>query len=1188
MKNTLLLDLRGFVYKSLSAGSDPDSIIGEDFTTVNSASYGVRQFFKNVFPKLMTLVKAPSDIIMCSDRGHNFRSKVYPGYKVKPIDESGLKEQLILAETQVVEIMKAIGATHVYKSGEEADDIIYTLSKKLSGNKIVYTIDKDLIALTDKTVTVYKDGELARVMTVKEGDDVFYVDHKFITLYLSLVGDHSDKIPGCKGFGKKAWKSLSRSDIPLKAVEDYLHTGVMPKSTDPLISKLLEKLSVSGEWRMSYVLASMRFVGLDSLHPLQWFRRVPTEELLADTLTKYKLHNTLFDTLNIYSATRHLVTAEDFDEVLSTVDYLLSDSIIVGFDYETTDKEKRFKELNKRMVDALNSTITGFSISLGANLSTAFYFPVRHKDTDNVTEDQLNQLFDLLIKHPSFKVAHNSSFEGLVTRSQLHRETLGWTDTAQLAHVLDENSRVGLKALSSRYLEYKQTSYADVIDQAKTSKLVPDFDSEAWDSSGESDDVMEDEVEEDFDMESLTGDQVLNYGCDDSIVTTILLQHLSRLAQVEGCFRHVMLSERDANALLANITYSGIAIDWSEVNRQHDRDLATMQASLTKIDEVLKLHCSEAKHEGLHTFFADHEAYFYAKKTEAKVLGSDEAIEKAKKLPGKSMEEWSKFMLYTPLTKFKKPKTFKLTVSQFNKLVEVEGLSPITAISRKGLESWLIGSDKSNKLSSLLLNMLNGLEGAEDELNAYGSKVLTELQDWSYSGTELKLTSSLFRQKLLYILLCLPIRIRSKAQKGSFRAEYKLRGAPAGNSTAIVNALIYDCGGENAWKIDILNALADYNKAATRCSNYWSKWPVWACKAGRLHPYFRRLGTKTGRPTSSNPNFNSIDKKADTRACVVPPFKDWVIFSGDFANQEMRRLANVSKDKGLIDAFVGENKVDLHSILAVEGAHFLLPLNPQVDIKSIKFNGVTALGSPIIDYDWYEVNRDKTSGYAHFKFLNTVRDASKIVNFGVAYGVTPQSLSEQVRIPLEAAEMFFKLHEERFPGIPLWKDKLWKGAALVGYIDMYNGVRRHCGDNLMSGKPFEVSRWERQIANSDIQGWCGYYAGEMLGKVKRSGVFGRLEDTSDGLQLVTDHKVRAVLYVNLYDELMGACHKDDIHELIHLLKPMMEESSNGDLVPQVTDWSIGKNWKEQVEIGKAPSIDTVNKALDIIFKPKEV
>lgn len=1188
MVTTLLLDVRGFVYKNLAAGDDPDKIINDDFSAVNSAAYGVTQFFKNTFPKLLALVSAPSDIIMCSDRGHSFRSKIYPPYKVKPADTSGIRDQLIKAEEMVVNIMLKLGATHVFMQGEEADDIIHTLCGALGGNKIVYTIDKDLICLHSKSVTVYHDGEAKSSLRVKDGEEYFDVPHNFIPTYLSLVGDASDKIPGAEKFGKKAWRYLSDNfDLTQLPVISSTGSADTFKSDNEKLNKLLEKLAVSEMWRTSQALVALRRVGTTTLRPLQWVRKVHDEKGLEEVLTNYKLVSTLFNDLKVHCVSRTLVTNDSFDETLDLIQYLLAESTIIGFDYETTDKVRRFKELDKRAVDALNSTITGLSISLGSNLGTAFYFPVNHKDTDNISMEQLHKLFDVLERHQSFKVAHNSPFEELVTLSQMKRDTIGRNDTALLAHVLNENSRVGLKSLSSSYLDYKQTSYDQVIASARPTFAWDDLDS--WDDD-ENDDVMEEEViaEPDADMESLTGEQVLDYGCDDSIVTAILFQHLGRLAQVEGCFRHVMLYERNASSLLTNITFSGICVDWDEVTRQHERDKETMATSLETIDRVLREHKShpdQADHTGLHAFYDDHEAYFHAKRTEAKASGDELLIARAKSLPSKSMSDWVAFMVYEPLTLYKKPKQFKLTVSQFNKLADYTGLPTVTSVSRKVLESWFIEHKAYGyKLTEALGSFLNS-DGLTEEspLYVYGSEVLTELQPWSEKGIKLELTSPQFRQRLLYIMLGLPIRIRSKPQKGGFRSTYKLRGAPAGNATAIVNALIYDCEGVNAWKKEILEAMLAFNKAATRCSNYWTKWPVWACDKGRLHPYFRRLGTKTGRPTSNRPNFNSIDKKAETRACIVAPFKDWVVFSGDFANQEMRRLANVSQDAGLISAFVGANTVDLHSTLAVAGAHFLLPLNPKVDPSSIKFDGVTSIGTPVIDYNWYEEARDKTKGYPHYAFLNSVRDASKIVNFGVAYGVTPTSLSEQVRIPLEAAEMFFKIHEERFPGVPLWKKRLWDEAADNGHINMYNGIRRHCGDGLRVGKPFEISRWERQIANSDIQGWCGYYAGEMLGKVFTANIFGRLIDTDEGLKFVTKGKFRAVLYVNLYDELMGACHKDDIHELIHTLKPLMEEASQKDTVPQVTDWSFGKNWKEQIEVGKSPSVEKVQEALGKIF-----
>lgn len=1192
MHSTLLLDLRGFIYKNLAAGNDPDAIIGEDFTSVNSASYGVRQFFNNTFPKLIQAAGNPCNIIMCSDRGHEFRSRIHPGYKVKPKDESGLSEQLKLAEDMVVNIMMRLGASHVYLGGEEADDIICTLAKKLKGIKQIFTIDKDLIALASTGTLIYHNGDLVTDYKVKDGEETFAVRPSDITIYLSLVGDTSDKVPGVKGFGKKAWQLLYSSDVPPSALQDLIYNPALPVpvSEDAKVNKLIEKIITSDTWRMSFALVSLRMVGLSDLNPLKWERRVHTEEGLRITLEGYSLFNSLFPSLVQYTVVKTLVTSATFEEVLDSVDFQSEDSYITAVDYETSDKVRRFKEINKKAVDVLNSRITGFSICIGGNLQYSYYFPVAHKDTDNISLEQLRKLMELLDNCKTFKIAHNAPFESLVSQRQLGFNFRNWTDTAQLAHVLDENSRVGLKSLSYRYLNYRQASYEEVMGLAEA-PFVPDFEEEFFD-----DPLAEEKVEEEIDtsllseltMEDLRGDQVLDYGCDDSIVTAILYQHLSRLAIIEGSFTHVMTAERDASALLTTTTYSGICVDWDEVRRQYMADKQTMIDSLTTIHRVLGDHCMVPTHEGLHEFFNDYEPYFQAKRVEAMASGDEKKMEKAKNLANSSLNSWKDFMAYVPESWVKPKKFFTLTPARFNKVCGYLGLPVVEKVSGRTLAEWLRDMPPDQFDSPWVKAVDNYLTGgvSKVELEEIGSQFLTDYQEPVRRGTEISLTSPLVRQKLLYIMLGFPIRIRSKNQKGGFRQRYRLRGAPAGNASACVNALIYDCGGENAWKKDILNAMMAFMKAKTRCSNYWDKWPVWACEYGRLHPNFRRLGTKTGRPTSNNPNFNSIDKKAQTRACIVPPFQDWVIFSGDFANQEMRRLGNVSQDAGLISAFIGENKVDLHSLLAVAGAHFLLPVFPEVDSATISFTETSAIGTPVIGMEWFEKNRDATQGYPHYDFLNKVRDAAKIVNFGVAYGVTAPSLSEQARIPLEAAEMFFSIHETRFPGIPVWKQTIWEKARHDGSIPLFGGVRRHCGDNLSVGNKGDIARWERQIANSDIQGWCGYYAGDMLGKVRRANIFGQLEDTPEGLVYVPAGDLRAVLYVNLYDELMGACHKDDLHTLIHRLKPLMEGASLGDTIPQVTDWSFGPNWKKQIEVGKNPTAEDIEAALKKIFPPE--
>ena len=117
----------------------------------------------------------------------------------------------------------------------------------------------------------------------------------------------------------------------------------------------------------------------------------------------------------------------------------------------------------RRYVDVINSEITGCSFAFGRNVNEVYYFSVFHKDTDNLDKQTILDVIKTIEKKGLQMVAQNVMFEGSITDLNLGHELQSWQDTKLYAHHIDENKECGLKQLSLRHLNYKQTSYDETL-----------------------------------------------------------------------------------------------------------------------------------------------------------------------------------------------------------------------------------------------------------------------------------------------------------------------------------------------------------------------------------------------------------------------------------------------------------------------------------------------------------------------------------------------------------------------------------------------------------------------------------------------------------------------------------------------------------------------------------------------------
>ncbi len=190
---------------------------------------------------------------------------------------------------------------------------------------------------------------------------------------------------------------------------------------------------------------------------------------------------------------------------------------------------------------------------------------------------------------------------------------------------------------------------------------------------------------------------------------------------------------------------------------------------------------------------------------------------------------------------------------------------------------------------------------------------------------------------------------------------------------------------------------------------------------GRIHTSFNQSVTATGRLSSSNPNLQNVPVRGIgariRRAFVAPPGR--VLIGADYSQIELRVLAHITEDCGLIEAF--QRDEDIHARTAA--TIFKVPLE--------------------------EVTPEQ-------------RDVAKRINFGIAYGMSAYGLAQWAKISRHEANEFIKSYFQSFPGVKAYMERIVKEAEEKGYVESLLGRRRYFTGRL-------DSRMKREAINMPIQ-----------------------------------------------------------------------------------------------------------------------
>ena len=303
----------------------------------------------------------------------------------------------------------------------------------------------------------------------------------------------------------------------------------------------------------------------------------------------------------------------------------------------------------------------------------------------------------------------------------------------------------------------------------------------------------------------------------------------------------------------------------------------------------------------------------------------------------------------------------------------------------------------------------------------------------------------------------------------------------------------------------IISLILDYRQLSKLRSTYTEGLLKVADEKGRVHTTFTQTVTATGRLSSVEPNLQNIPVRTELgrelrRFFVAPQGKK--LIDADYSQIELRLLACISGDQNTINAF--QNGVDIHTVTASQ-------------VFGVPPEAVTP----------------------------EMRKSAKAVNFGIVYGISAFSLSEDLGVTRAEADDYIKSYFRTYPGIERYLSETVERAKREGYVTTLSGRRRSIPE-LTSGKGMLKKFGERVAMNSPIQGTAADIIKKAMIRVDRA------------LQKAA---LDARLILQVHDELIVECSEKDVSAAAEILRREMEGVMQL-AVPLTVELNIGDSWYE--------------------------
>ncbi len=328
-----------------------------------------------------------------------------------------------------------------------------------------------------------------------------------------------------------------------------------------------------------------------------------------------------------------------------------------------------------------------------------------------------------------------------------------------------------------------------------------------------------------------------------------------------------------------------------------------------------------------------------------------------------------------------------------------------------------------------------------------------------------------------------------------------LRKTPKGQPSTAEDVLV-----ELAVDYDLPRVIIDYRSVSKLKSTYTDKLPLQIAKStGRVHTSYHQAVAATGRLSSTDPNLQNIPIRTPEgrriRQAFIAP-RRYVLMAADYSQIELRIMAHLSGDEGLLSAFA--HNLDVHRATAAE----------------------------VFDVDLDDVTSDQ-------------RRSAKAINFGLMYGMSAFGLGKQLGISRGEAQEYVDLYFDRYPGVKAFMDNTRETARETGFVETVFGRRLYLPEiNARNAQRRQYA--ERSAINAPMQGTAADI-------IKRAMIAMHA--------WLRSSKVDARMIMQVHDELVFEVAEKDVDKLSRSVTKRMSGAAELS-VPLKVEIGTGKNWDE--------------------------
>lgn len=432
--------------------------------------------------------------------------------------------------------------------------------------------------------------------------------------------------------------------------------------------------------------------------------------------------------------------------------------------------------------------------------------------------------------------------------------------------------------------------------------------------------------------------------------------------------------------------------------------------------------------------------------------------------------------------------------NEYGKAVSYEAI--VCALSYQGLMEQLTHSEMLSLFETIEMPLVytlydmeqRGIRVNKEALREYGAKLSVSIKELEQSiyqmvGEEFNINSPKQLGEILFVKLKLP---NGKKTKTGYST-----------SADVLEKL----------KIEdpVIEKILEYRQLTKLKSTYADGLADYVSEDGRIHGTFNQTIAATGRISSTEPNLQNIPIRMELgrqiRKVFIPK-EGFVFLDADYSQIELRVLAHMSQDEHMIEAY--QTGKDIHRLTASEVFH-------------TPFDEVTSLQ----------------------------RSNAKAVNFGIVYGISSFSLSEDLHIKKKEADEYIENYFKTYPKVKEYLDRLVADGREYGYVTtMYGRIRRL--PEMNHSNFIRRSAQERIAMNSPIQGTAADIIKIAMIRVNEA---------------LKKRNLESQLLLQIHDELLVEAKLSEVDEVKQLMKEEMESACQL-LVPMIADVNQGVNWYE--------------------------